>query len=137
MKRIEFNIEYYNAHPDCKVVTRDGRTARILCTDRPNDKWPVVAVFNNGTVESFSPEGRLTSLLEHFLDLFIEIETEYFYKFGVTTYKSGVFDFTGHYSDLELAKSELRIERVANSWRFKIDLYRFDMEAGTFEKVDI
>ena len=30
----EFNLEEYLKNPERKVVTRDGRKARIVCTDR-------------------------------------------------------------------------------------------------------
>lgn len=30
----EFSLEEYLAHPERKVVTRDGRKVRIVCTDR-------------------------------------------------------------------------------------------------------
>ena len=32
MKR-PFDLSFYNSHPDCKVETRDGKPARIVCTD--------------------------------------------------------------------------------------------------------
>ena len=30
----QFSLEEYLEHPDRKVVTRDGRSVRIICTDR-------------------------------------------------------------------------------------------------------
>lgn len=38
-----FNLEEYLKNPDQKVVTRDGKPARIICTDKRGNK-PVVAL---------------------------------------------------------------------------------------------
>ena len=39
----QFNLEEYLANPSMKVVTRDGRKARIICTDAKNN-YPIVAL---------------------------------------------------------------------------------------------
>ena len=39
----QFNSKEYLKHPSRKVVTRDGRPVRILCTDAKGD-YPVVAL---------------------------------------------------------------------------------------------
>lgn len=39
----QFNLEEYLANPSKKVITRDGRKARIICTDAKND-YPIVAL---------------------------------------------------------------------------------------------
>ena len=38
-----FNLEEYLKNPSRKVITRDGRKARIICTDAKND-YPIVAL---------------------------------------------------------------------------------------------
>lgn len=40
----QFNLDEYLKNPDRKIVTREGRAARILCTDRNYDNYPVVAL---------------------------------------------------------------------------------------------
>ena len=40
----QFSLKEYLKNPDRKIVTRDGRAARVLCTDRISDTWPVVAL---------------------------------------------------------------------------------------------
>ena len=42
----QFNLEKYLANPSRKVVTRDGRKARIICTDRKSS-YPIVALVEN------------------------------------------------------------------------------------------
>ena len=45
----QFNLEEYLANPR-KVITRDGRNARIICTDAKNN-YPIVALIE-------TPNGR-------------------------------------------------------------------------------
>lgn len=40
----QFSLEKYLANPSRKVVTRDGRNARIICTDRRYENYPIVAL---------------------------------------------------------------------------------------------
>lgn len=39
----QFSLEEYLKNPDQKVITRDGRPVRIICTDRLGDK-PIIAL---------------------------------------------------------------------------------------------
>lgn len=43
----EFNLTEYLKDPSKKVVTRDGRAVRIICTDAKNDEPIVALVYNN------------------------------------------------------------------------------------------
>ena len=47
----QFNLEEYLKNPSRKVVTRDGRKARILCTDVKRALYPVLALVDNGSYE--------------------------------------------------------------------------------------
>lgn len=40
----QFNLEEYLKDPNKKVVTRDGRNARIICTDRKGTEYSVGAL---------------------------------------------------------------------------------------------
>lgn len=58
-----FSLEKYLKNPERKIVTRDGRDARIICTDRKiNVDFPIIAlVMNNGGeeyTESYRKNGR-------------------------------------------------------------------------------
>ena len=49
----QFNLEEYLKNPSKKVITRDGRSARIICTDRVNFDSPVMAlVMTKSGIES-------------------------------------------------------------------------------------
>ena len=43
----QFSLEKYLATPSRKVVTRDGRKARIICTDMNYENHPIVAIIAN------------------------------------------------------------------------------------------
>ena len=46
----EFNLEEYLKNPSRKIVTRDGREVRIVCTDMKG-KYPIVALICEGDEE--------------------------------------------------------------------------------------
>lgn len=43
----QFSLEKYLANPSRKVVTRDGRKARIICTDMRDLNFPIIALIEN------------------------------------------------------------------------------------------
>ena len=58
----EFNLEKYLENPNRKVVTRDGRCARIICTNRLDENYPVIALVNYKDYEmchSYTTFGKL------------------------------------------------------------------------------
>ena len=74
MKR--FSLEEYLKNPNRKIVTRDGRKVRIICTDFNNPDFPVI-----GEVEgyiwpsSFTKSGLfIKGYEEHLNDLFFAPE---------------------------------------------------------------
>ena len=93
----EFNLQEYLANPSQKVMTRDGRKARILCTDMKN-KQPVLALVTE--------EDR---------------ENIHFY------YQNGVWcnDFPENRLDLFFAP--IKKEGWINIFRYKTDLYIGDV----------
>jgi len=59
--------------PTKPVQTRDGRKARIICTDRDFDGYPIIALIR-GTqgqegFETYGIDGKASSFMEHELDL--------------------------------------------------------------------
>ena len=47
----QFSVEKYLENPNRKVVTRDGRSARIICTNRLDENYPVIALVNDEYAE--------------------------------------------------------------------------------------
>ena len=71
----QFNLEKYLENPNRKVVTRDGRSARIICTNRLDENYPVIALINNEDSEkchSYTEFGKFNGYqtLDCELDLF-------------------------------------------------------------------
>ena len=72
-----FNLEEYLKNPKRKVVTRDGRNVRIVCTDVKSESYPVLALVDNGDEEicnSYTKEGRFRTDNEVPRDLFFASE---------------------------------------------------------------
>ena len=77
----QFNLQEYLAHPERRVVTRDGRETRIICTDVKGTSMPILGLVKDPeTFEEkiicYTPEGR-AAYLSRDLDIF----------FGVTIVK--------------------------------------------------
>ena len=75
----QFSLEKYLANPSSKVVTRDGRKARIICTDRRDLNFPIIALIENisGKGEkaySYTKEGWNYSYCSDNLELFFAPE---------------------------------------------------------------
>lgn len=47
-----FNLEEYLKNPSKKVVTRTGRKVRIICTDREDSIYPIIALIKDDKRES-------------------------------------------------------------------------------------
>ena len=88
----QFNLDEYLKDPSKKVVTRDGRSVRIICTDRVSEKgYPlVVLVMKDGHefVCTYNTYGQFyTGDTNHDLDLFFAPEK---HEGWVNIYKAAV-----------------------------------------------
>ena len=98
----QFSLEKYLANPSRKVVTRDGRNARIICTDMKSTTYPVVALREDGSgyeqIFTFSKNGEYTVNESSRNDLFFAPETHegwinvYRYSDGGHAYAGAVYD---------------------------------------------
>lgn len=74
----QFSLEEYLKNPTRPIVTRDGRSVRIVCTDREATKWPIVALVkdkNEENIYSYSPDGGGSPVVDDD-DLFFAPETK-------------------------------------------------------------
>ena len=72
-----FNLDEYLKNPKRKVVTKDGRNVRIVCTDVKSELYPVLALVDNWSEEicnSYTKEGRFLPGNEAHRDLFFAPE---------------------------------------------------------------
>ena len=84
----QFDLEEYLANPSKKVVTRDGKSARIVCTDRVAQEYNLLAlVMKDGTenVCVYNTDGCVYKNETHALDLFFAPEK---HEGWVNVYKS-------------------------------------------------
>ena len=104
-----FNLKEYLENPERKVVTRDGRKVRIICTDRKGlDVKPIVALITlpncDEIVKCFWEDGIETAGSEDKNDLFFAVtkHTDY-----INLYRNefGYFLGGGEYSTEEEAKT--------------------------------
>lgn len=74
----QFSLEEYLRNPQKKIVTRDGKSVRIICINRKNEKYPIVALVavlpdNTGNCEEtyhYTTDGKWVKGETHSLDLF-------------------------------------------------------------------
>ena len=70
----EFNLNEYLKDPSKKVVTRDGREVRIICTDAKGDEPIIALVYNNireeENVYTYNRDGYFYGDNDSCLDLF-------------------------------------------------------------------
>ena len=75
----QFSLEKYLANPSRKVVTKDGRPVRILCTDRKSYNVEIVGlIMNNNGMESvftWTQQGKEYINSDTSKDLFFAPET--------------------------------------------------------------
>lgn len=73
----QFNLKEYLDNQSRKVVTRDGRSARVICMDAINEN-PIVALVTaydgSEVIYSYTKDGLITSCGECNLDLFFANE---------------------------------------------------------------
>ena len=82
-----FNLEEYLKNPNRKVVTRDGRDVRIICTDFDNPNYPgICEIKGSKWPYSFATNGELIKGEKLSGDLFFAPEK---HEGWVNVYKSG------------------------------------------------
>ena len=75
-----FNIDEYLKNPSRKVVTREGRSARILCIDKKGGDLPIIALIqqctrDNEIIGTFTKDGKWSATIaEQPNDLFFAPE---------------------------------------------------------------
>lgn len=70
----QFSLEKYLKNPERKIITRNGKSVRIICTNRLDSRYPVVAFIRLGDdyedIWDFTKEGRSSEGRNDDYDLF-------------------------------------------------------------------
>lgn len=74
----QFSLDEYLKNPTRPIVTRDGRSVRIVCTDGRYENYPIIALVEDEDgkkdVETYTIEGSSIDGYEHPCDLFFAPE---------------------------------------------------------------
>lgn len=74
----EFSLEKYLKNPNRKIVTRDGKSVRIVCTDRKHPTCPIIALVQidkcKETYSSYTEDGSWFDSTSSPYDLFFAPE---------------------------------------------------------------
>ena len=116
----QFSLEKYLANPSRKVVTRDGRNARIICTDRRDLNFPIIALIENisGGGEkacSYTKDGRHYTDCSDIFDLFFAPETHEGY---VNVYRSLDKDRAYYLGNIYNSKAEAEDTRENTKFKY-------------------
>ena len=94
----EFSLEEYLKNPSRKIVTRDGKSVRIICTDQKGTDYSVIALCTMSNesehLSSYLPNGRryLSAGADSCLDLFFAPEK---HEGWVNLYKGNAYYHLG------------------------------------------
>ena len=106
----QFNLQEYLKNPDRHIVTKDGKDAKIICTDGSNKTYPILALIQNEEgkdVLSYTNDGMNVKGYKSPFDLFFATEKK---NGWVNLYKSGnnvIFGSNRPYNSEELAKDNI------------------------------
>ena len=111
-----FNLEEYLKNPSKKIVTRDGRKVRIICTDFDNPDFPVVGeIKGHKWPFSFATNGTSIEGRQLCSDLFFAPEKHEGWII-INKYPDGVRDSNGiiYHTKLDIPdKPPVGVQRVA------------------------
>ena len=123
-----FNLEEYLKNPSKKMVTRSGYNARIICTDRKDADYPIIALVSRESIEKestlyYTKEGRfyVNGLSES--DLFFVAERR---EGWINIYKGA--DGNSYVGDSYIFKSEENAEKTGMTDKTYIGTTKIEWE---------
>lgn len=73
-----FNLDEYLNNPNLKVTTRDGKSVRIVCTDKKGSRFPIIALYDydgkRELCDEYRTDGRCLDSFEQKHDLVFATE---------------------------------------------------------------
>ena len=120
-----FSLEEYLKNPSMKVITRNGRKVRIICTDRRSETYPIVSLIETEYGEETCWHAKNGEYVLHGLesnnDLFFAPERHEGWVNVYSYFKNNIFSDTCIYNSKEEAeeigkKSPYYITTVKVEW---------------------
>lgn len=121
----QFDLQEYLKHPERKVVTREGKSVRIICVNRLDNRYPVVAFIRLGNdyedIWAFTKDGESSEHGANDYDLFFSSTKK---EGWVNIYKieSGDTQLSNIYNSKEEA------EDMAKSYDDYVDTIKIEWE---------
>lgn len=126
----QFDLQEYLKNPEQKVVTRDGRNVRVICTDRKglgvDRPYPIVALIEchdeickTEAAVVLNPEGRLHSKIDNGADLFFAPKEGWINIYKITSEDPGVS---------KIYNSKEEAEAMAKSYDDYVDTIKIEWE---------
>ena len=118
----QFNLGEYLTNPNRKIITREGKSVRIICVNRFSDDYPIVALIRNKdkeVIECYTKDGKFLENNTHNLDLFFVPEKKegWINLFKVnSTMTTGEIYNTEEEAKSAIAKSLVYISTVKIEW---------------------
>lgn len=119
----QFNLEEYQKNPSRKVVTRDGHPVRIICTDKENAYYPVIALVKILYCEIIiecTANGEYEQNNETKWDIFFAPEKHEGW-INLYKYESGVIGISSHYFTSKKEAEEEGKTHTCNVTTIKIE----------------
>ena len=100
----QFNLEEYLKNPSRKVVTRDGRNVKILCTNFTKAQHIIAQIEGNDYSSAFHKDGIFVNGVESNYDLFFAPEK---HERWINLYKDndGIYAFMDTFKTKEEAEA--------------------------------
>ena len=118
----QFSLEEYLKNPKRKVITRDGKDVRIICTDFNNETYPIVGEIPNMIIPViFTKEGLVYERTTSMDDLFFAPEKHEGY--ACIHFNEGIY-----YLDDTIYASKEEADNNAQRWRDSIALTKIEWE---------
>ena len=125
----QFSLDKYLENPSRKVVTRNGRNVRIICTDKKGFDYPIVALIENKLegfegVLYYTKDGKYIANESSDSDLFFAPEKHEGY---VNLYRSLDKDCTYYLGNIYNSKAEAEDTRENKKFKY-IDTIKIEWE---------
>lgn len=120
-----FNLEEYLKDTSKEIITRDGRKARIICTDAKGDR-PIIALVErfDGDAEdsySYTKDGNFCVDREHIVDLFFATKKQ-------EGYTCVYFSEGKHYLDEGIYPTKEDADKEGKKWNDYLTSIKIEWE---------